>query len=72
MSLTDQVWKEDIIDQQDVARDTAKVLNDFVKRMRYQGAPNELVRRIEKLRDQAASMHDDLEDLKQYFPEQPD
>lgn len=72
MSLTDQVWREDIVDQQDTVRDSAKVLNDYAKRMRYQGAPAELVRKVEKLRDQAASMNDDLEELKQYFPEQPD
>ena len=71
MSLGDQIWREDIIDQGDYMKDQVKVLNDLVQRASYQGAPPALVARLTRLRDQSASLYDDLMDLLPCFPMEP-
>jgi len=71
MILSEQIWREDIEDQGDYMKDQVKVLNGLVQRASYQGAPPALVARLTLLRDQSASLYDDLMDLMPCFPQQP-
>lgn len=71
MNLLEQIWREDIEDQCDYMQDQVKILNNLVQRASYQRAPPELVARLTRLRDQSASVYDDLMDLKPCFPKQP-
>jgi hypothetical protein len=68
--ITDPVWREDIVDEQDVMRDAAKIFHDWARRLRYHNAPSALVQRVERLRDTAAQMNDELQELQPCFPEQ--
>jgi methionine synthase II (cobalamin-independent) len=70
-TLSDQIWREDIIDQQEVAADCARVLNAFVQRATYQGAPPALIAKLTRLRDLNAEVNDELEEIKLCFPSQP-
>lgn len=68
MALDDQVWREDIEELRDIARDGAKVLNDYMKRMNFQRAPPELVAKAQKARDLFAETADELTPLIGCFP----
>jgi hypothetical protein len=71
MALSDQIWREDLIDQQDYVQSFTRMLVGWSERLRYQGAPPALVQRVDNLRDQAAAMCDELEALKVCFPKEP-
>lgn len=69
--LAEQIWREDITDQQDYVRDCTKVLHSLVQRAQYQAAPPVLVDRLIRIREMSAQLLDELEELKPYFPPQP-
>jgi hypothetical protein len=71
MALDDQIWREDVDDEQDYVQSFTRVLVAWSERLRYQRAPADLVRRVDILRDQAAAMSDELEALKVCFPKEP-
>lgn len=71
MALHDQIWREDVDDEKDYVHSFTRVLVEWAERLRYQQAPPALVQRVDTLRDQAASMCDELEALKVCFPKEP-
>ena len=71
MDLREPVWLEDLDDQGDVARDSAKVFDTWVQRLHYQHAPQALIDRVKVLRDLAARLNDEIVDVRSYFPKQP-
>jgi hypothetical protein len=71
MAITDQVWREDVDDEEDYVRSFTKVLVEWSERLRYQRAPPALIQRVDALRDQAAAMCDELAALKVCFPKEP-
>jgi hypothetical protein len=66
--LHEAVWREDIIDQIAVARDSCKVLDSWIKRLAYQGAPVELLQRLTAVRDSYSQVYQTLENVKPCFP----
>jgi hypothetical protein len=68
MGLEDTIWREDIIDQTEVARDSCKVLDNWIQRLAYQGAPPALIQRFSAIRDQYGQAYKELEELKTCFP----
>jgi hypothetical protein len=69
--LREQIWLEDILDTEDVARETARVLDNFVQRGRAQGAPTTLVTELEVARNLCAEAMDRLQKIKPCFPPEP-
>jgi hypothetical protein len=68
MALEDTVWREDVIDQEEVARDSAKVLDEWIQRLAYQGAPPALLQRLTETRDLYSQVYANLQSVKQCFP----
>lgn len=68
MILDAQVWREDVEEQHDIARDCAKVLNEYMKRMNFQRAPADLIAKIQRARDLQAEVADELAPIIQCFP----
>jgi hypothetical protein len=66
--LSETVWREDIIDQIEVARDSCKVLDSWIQRLAYQGAPVQLIQQLTDTRESCGRVYRQLEDLKACFP----
>lgn len=68
MALHDTVWREDVIDQLEVARDSAKVIDEWLQRLAYQGAHPELLRRLTEIRDLYSQVYAGFQSIQQCFP----
>lgn len=68
MALEDTLWREDVIDQEEVARDSGKVLDDWIRRLAYQGAPPQLIQHMTGIRDLYSQVYQMLGAVKQCFP----
>lgn len=78
--IGEQVWKEDIRDQQEVATDSWRVVYGWIERLRYQQrmvSPEQaqvmevLVMHLSEVNDQFAAASKKLKELIACFPEQP-
>jgi hypothetical protein len=69
MNPTDQVWREDIEEQYDLAKNSAKTLNEYMRVMAIQDAPPDLIERLRKARDLYAEIADELGPILCRFPE---
>lgn len=68
MAIEDTVWREDVIDQEEIARDSARVLDDWIQRLAYQGADPALLQRLEETRELYSQVFRNLSSVRQCFP----
>jgi hypothetical protein len=65
------IWREDVKDHGEYAKDVTKVFHKMVETLQRQGAPPDLIVRLVRLRDLSAQICDELEELEARFPSQP-
>lgn len=70
INLSEVIFRENIEDAADVARQSAKLMHNYVQRAQYQNAPRTLVDELIIIRNRYAELCDRIEWLMKYFPEE--